>query len=49
MQDAEVTKSLKAMGNPQPQPLVTALPIAYSCSNYKVMDSVPAEELGLLL
>ena len=37
-QDTEVTKSLKAMGNPQPQPLVTALPIAYSCSDWKVMD-----------
>ena len=48
MQDAEVTKSLKAMGNPQPQPLVTALPIAYSCSNWKVVDSVPAQGLGLL-
>ena len=47
-QDAEVTKSLKAMGNPQPQPSVTALPIAYSCSNWKVVDSVPAQGLGLL-
>ena len=48
-QDTEVTKSLKAIGNPQPQPLVTALPIAYSCSNWKVMDLLSScSGLGLL-
>ena len=47
-QDAEVTKTLKTMGNRQPRPLVTTLPIAYSCSNWKVVDSVPAQGPRLL-